>query len=185
MTLWSLAQFWRIATVAVLSYRSAGSQGCDNQDEAMTDVISEYQRWKQQGESLRTQAKEAMESRFRELLSEAVRIAEEYRADFGVPLKPATPVTAFRYKTSAKVKARKAGKKPVTKLPEPAPKLPEPVSKPREEKGNPKVAGLEKRLATAKKKLDAARAAGKPTRTFEDQLYEIEDELRLAMQAHA
>ena len=53
----------------------------------MTDVISQYQKWKEQGESLRGQAKQAMESRFRELLSEAVRIAEEYRADFGVPLK--------------------------------------------------------------------------------------------------
>ena len=67
----------------------------------MTDVISEYQKWKQQGESLRGQAKQAMESRFRELLSQAVRIAEEYRTDFGLPLKPAAPVTAFRYKASA------------------------------------------------------------------------------------
>jgi len=68
----------------------------------MSDVISEYQKWKQQGESLRGQAKQAMGSRFRELFSEAVRIAEEYRADFGVSLKPTEPVTAFRYKASAK-----------------------------------------------------------------------------------
>ena len=35
------------------------------------DPISEYQKWKQQGESLRAQAKQAMEGRFRDLLTEA------------------------------------------------------------------------------------------------------------------
>src|SRR5437764_3487424 len=105
----------------------------------MTDVISQYQKWKEQGESLRGQAKQAMESRFREILSEAVRIAEEYRADFGTPLKPALPVTAFKYKASAKPKVKKAAKaKSGTKAPE-AP--PEPIAKP-----DPKVTGLQKRL---------------------------------------
>ena len=74
----------------------------------MNNVISEYQKWKQQGEDLRIQAKEAMESRFRELLAEAVELAEEYRADFGAPLKPPAPVTAFRYKAHGKAKPRKA-----------------------------------------------------------------------------
>jgi hypothetical protein len=41
----------------------------------MSDVISEYLKWKQQGDNLRAQAKQAMESRFRELRSEAVQIA--------------------------------------------------------------------------------------------------------------
>jgi hypothetical protein len=41
----------------------------------MADVISDYRKWKLQGESLKTQAKQAMESRFRELLTEAVSIA--------------------------------------------------------------------------------------------------------------
>lgn len=144
----------------------------------MTDVISEYQKWKQQGESLREQAKQAMELRFRELLSEAVRIAEEYRADFGVPLKPVAPVTAFRYKSSAKARAKKAGKKPTAKPPEPPPEQ-------RTSKPDPKTTGLQKRLATVKKKLDAAKTAGKPTRSFEDKIYELEDELRLAIQANA
>jgi len=44
----------------------------------MSDVITEYQKWKQQGDDLRVQAKQAMETRYRELLSEAVQIAEEY-----------------------------------------------------------------------------------------------------------
>ena len=136
----------------------------------MADVISEYQRWKQQGEDLRVQAKQAMESRFRDLLAEAVKIAEEYRADFGGPLKPAAPVTAFRYK-AGKAKPKKAGKSksPVAAKPEP----------PAPAKPSPKVAGLQKRLANAKKKLDEAKTAGSPTRILEDKIYEIEDELRL------
>ena len=72
----------------------------------MNDVISQYQNWKQQGHELRVKAKQAMETRFRELLSEAVQLAEEYRADFGATLKPQSPVTAFRYKAS-KTKAKK------------------------------------------------------------------------------
>ena len=144
----------------------------------MPDIINEYQKWKQQGEDLRVQAKHAMETRFRDLLTEAVHIADEYRADFGAVLKPPPAVTAFRYKASAKPKAKKpAGKvKPSAAAPA-APKAEPPAAKP-----NPKVAGLQKRLATAKKKLDDAKAGGATTRPYEDKVYEIEDELRLALQ---
>jgi hypothetical protein len=134
----------------------------------MGDVISDYQKWKQQGENLRTQAKQAMEARFRELLTEAVSIAEEYRTDFGGPLKPPAPVTAFRFKTSAKAKPKKTVKPPAAKAPEAKP--------------DPKVAGLQKQLAGAKKKLEEAKAASAPTRKFEDRIYEIEDALKLAGQ---
>src|ERR1700733_6304081 len=127
----------------------------------MVDVISEYQRWKQQGADLRVQARQAMESRFRELLAEAVHIAEEYRADFGGTLKPAAPVTAFRYKASAH-KAKKPATKTAAAPPAAVPFKP-----------NPKVAGLQKRLATAKKKLDDAKTAGGTTRVLEDKVYEI------------
>ena len=143
----------------------------------MSDIIAEYQKWKQQGEDLRTQAKHAMETRFRELMTEAVAIAEEYRADFGGPLKPPAPVTAFRYKAAGK--AKKAAKaKPAAAKQAPAAPAPAP-----EAKANPKVAALQKRLAAARKKLDDAKAAGTPTRALEDRVYEIEDELRLATQA--
>jgi vacuolar-type H+-ATPase catalytic subunit A/Vma1 len=140
----------------------------------MTDVISQYQKWKEQGESLRSQARHAMETRFRELLSEAVQIAEEYRADFGLTLKVSSPVTTFRYKASGKAKAKKAAKKvaPATA----APAAP-PAAKP-----DAKIDRLQKRLTTVKKKLDEAKAENKPTRKLEDQVYEIEDELRLATQ---
>jgi hypothetical protein len=143
----------------------------------MPDVISEYQRWKQQGDSLRSQAKQAMESRFRELLTEAAAISEEYRSDFGAPLKPPAGVTSFRYKASTK-KVKKAAKK---SEPAKAPAAARP--EPKEQKPDPKIAGMQKRLATAKKKLDDAKAAGAPTRKIEDAIYEIEDELRLAGQS--
>jgi hypothetical protein len=146
----------------------------------MSDVINEYQKWKQQGEDLRIQAKTAMETRFRELLGEAVHIAEMYKADFGAPLKPPPAVTSFRYKASAKPKAKKvAVKGKPAAAPAPAP----PKAEPPAAKANPKVAGLQKRLATARKKLDDAKTAGTPTRVLEDKIYEIEDELRLAAQA--
>ena len=145
----------------------------------MPDIINEYQKWKQQGEDLRVQAKHAMEIRFRDLLTEAVHIAEEYRADFGAVLKPPPTVTAFRHKASARPKAKPAGKaKPAAAAKPAAPKPEPPAAKP-----NPKVATLQKRLATAKKKLDDAKAGGATTRPYEDKVYEIEDELRLALQA--
>jgi hypothetical protein len=150
----------------------------------MADVISDYQKWKQQGENLRTQAKQAMETRFRELLAEAVSIAEEYRVDFGAVLKPPPVVTAFRFKTSAKGKAKKAAKAAAKA---PAAKAPAAVKPPEvkapEGKPDPKLAGLQKQLATAKKKLEDAKAANAPTRKLEDRIYEIEDELRLAGQS--
>jgi hypothetical protein len=144
----------------------------------MSDVISEYQKWKQQGDDLRLKAKQAMESRFRELLSEAARIAEEYRVDFGAVLKPPSPVTAFRYKAHAKTKSRKAGKVKSTGKVVRA----EPQIEPAPQKPHPKIGRLQKRLATGKRKLEEAKAAGKPTRPLEDKIYEIEDELRLAGQ---
>jgi hypothetical protein len=144
----------------------------------MADVISEYQKWKQQGENIRTQAKQAMEARFRELLTEAISIAEEYRADFGGPLKPPSAVTAFRFKTSSKPKAKKPSKTPAAKASETKPDV---KAKP-DAKPDPKVAGLQKQLAAAKKKLEEAKAASAPTRKLDDRIYELEDELRLATQ---
>src|SRR5579883_2676791 len=120
----------------------------------MSDVISQYQKWKEQGQSLRSQAKQAMESRFRDLLTEAVQIAEEYRSDFGAPLKPPSPVTAFRYKATARQKARKTAKKTAD-----APSTPAAQAAP---KADPKVDRLRKRLTTAKKKLETAKADNKP-----------------------
>ena len=137
----------------------------------MNDVITDYQKWKQQGENLRVQAKHAMETQFRELLIEAVRIAELYRTDFGAALKPPAQVTAFRFKAAAKAKGKVKKAAPVpAATPVPAPKA------------DPKMVALQKRLATAKKKLDDVKAAGGATRPLEDKVYEIEDAIRLAAQ---
>jgi hypothetical protein len=143
----------------------------------MNNVISDYQKWKQQGQDLRVQAKQAMESRFHELLTEAVQIAEEYRTDFGGPLKPPPGVTAFRYKAHARARAKKAAhpKAAVKAAPREEPKAQKPDPKP-----DPKVARLQKRLAAAKKKLDDAKAAGTPSRVLEDKIYELEEALRIA-----
>jgi hypothetical protein len=125
----------------------------------MNDVISEYQKWKQQGEDLRVKAKLAMESRFRELLLEAVEVAEEYKKDFGGVLKPPPAVTSFRHKAGGAKKKK-------------------PVAPPTPVKPSRKVLGLQKQLATAKSKLEAAKAAGAPTRNLDDKIYEIEDALK-------
>ena len=143
----------------------------------MGDVISEYRRWKRQAEDLRAKARQAMESRFRELLSEAIRIAEEYRADFGVALKPPPAVRAFRYKAGVKRQGRsKATATAESVRAEPKAEQP-PV------KTDPKVTRLRKRLATAKRKLETAKAAGASTKNLEDKVYESEDDLRLAIGA--
>jgi len=137
------------------------------------NIISEYQKWKQQGEDLRVQAKQAMESRFKELLVEAVRIAEEYRTDFGAALKPPPGVTSFRYKASTKLKPKKTEKpKIAAKDASPPPKA--------IEKANPKVAALQKKLAAALQKLEQAKASGAPTKNLEDRIYELEDAIRLS-----
>jgi phage shock protein A len=137
----------------------------------MDNVIAEYQKWKQQGESLRTQARQAMETRFKDLLTEAARLAQEYHRDFGGALKPPPPITAFRFK-AAGAKAAKKSKVPPAK----AAAAPDPALE-------KKIAALEKRLAQTRSKLDAAKTAGKPTKNFEDRIYEIEDEIRLATAA--
>ena len=142
----------------------------------MDNIIAEYQKWKQQGDSLRAQAKHAMETRFRDLLTEAVHIAQEYQADFGAQLKPPPPVTLFRFKAGAKFKPKKAGK---------AKAAPPPPARPAahvEARRDPKLAALEKKLALARKKLDAAKSAGSSTKNLEDKVYELEDDLRLATQ---
>jgi hypothetical protein len=130
----------------------------------MDHAISEYQKWKQQGASLRAQAKQAMETRFRDLLVEASQIAQEYHTDFGVNLKPPAQITAFRYKAATKKSAPK--------------KVAEPPKK-----SDPKIAELQKRLAQTNKKLEVAKAAGKDTKNIDDKIYEIEDAIRLATEA--
>ncbi len=138
----------------------------------MKDVIAEYHHWKAQGEGLRTEAMRAMESRYRELLTEAIQIAEEYRADFGVALKLPAGVAAFEFKASGAKRSKPTVAVVVAAAPPPPPSVP-----------NPKLGPLERRLAAARKKLEGAKATGSPTKNLEDKVYEIEDEIRLAQLA--
>src|SRR5580700_7794432 len=105
----------------------------------MDNIIAEYHKWKQQGETLRAQARQAMEARFRDLLTEAARISQEYHRDFGSGLKPPPQITAFRFKPG--------GAKAVRKAPAP-PEPAKPAAIP-----DPKIAALHKRLAQARLKL--------------------------------
>lgn len=188
--------------------RGAGN-GRAGYDEPMSDVIAEYRQWKQQGGDLRARARLAMESRFRELLTEAAALAEDYRADFGVTLKPPPLVTSFRYLTpkAKRGKAKKPAPAPgkTTVVAEVAPTRPAergaakapalkpaakstvaktvpaaPVAVPAPVKTERPTTMLHKRLAQLQKKLEAARSAGTPTRDWEDKIYEVEDALRLA-----
>jgi len=150
----------------------------------MPDVILEYQKWKLQGEDLRTKAKLAMETRFRDLLLEAVKVAEEYHADFGGVLKAPPAITSFRYKAGKSKKQSPGASRPlsgdVKKAATPAvpdKKLAIPAKLDR------KTAGLQKRLATARRRLDAAKSAGAPTRDLDDKVYELEDALKVALSA--
>lgn len=139
----------------------------------MDNVISEYQKWKKQGEQLRSQAKQAMEARFHDLLTEAVQISQEYHRDFGGGLKPPANITAFRFKAASGRKGKKNAKTAAVKPAEAPPEKPAPAR-------SPKVVALQKQRASVQKKMEAAKSAGKATKNLEDRLYEIEDELRLA-----
>lgn len=143
----------------------------------MSDIISNYQRWKQEGEDLRAKAKQAIEARFREVLLEAVQLAEEYKHDFGKPLTPPSPVTSFKYKAVVRTASKS---KPASKEAPPQASRSKSAAPAPNEKPDPAVTALTKKLAAARKKLEAARAAGRPTKNFEDRVYEVEDELRLA-----
>ncbi len=154
----------------------------------MPDVITEYQKWKLQGEDLRTKAKVAMETRFRDLLLDAVKVAEEYHSDFGGVLKPPPLVTSFRYKPGKARKQAAGAAKPAAKPAVAESKKAAAPAVPDKKlvvpaKTDRKTAGLQKRLLTARRKLEAAKAAGVPTRDLDDKVYELEDALKVALSA--
>lgn len=139
----------------------------------MSDPIVDYLEWKKQGGELRARAKQAIEVRFRELLTEAAQLAEAYKEDFGTTLAPPSSVTVFKFKVGAKKPVKKAAPAAApAKAAAAAPAAPV----------DPKIAALQKQLAGARKKLEAAQAKGASTKNLEDRIYELEDDLRLATQ---
>ena len=123
----------------------------------MSTTIDQYREAKNSYLKLRNQAKKELIARFHEVANELLQLQRELLEDFGekVPL----PTKGKKPRPVKKVVAA------------PAP-TPAPVST--------KVLGIQKQLERQKKKLADTKEAGKPTKTLEDRIYELEDELRLA-----
>lgn len=126
----------------------------------MSNTLDQYREAKNSYLKLKNQAKKELIARFNELASELLQVQRELLEDFGEKI--AIP---------AKPKKAKAPKAPAAT---PAPAEPEQPAAP-----SAKAVAVQKQIDTQKRKLEAAQAAGKPTRPFEDRIYELEDTLRL------
>jgi hypothetical protein len=124
----------------------------------MANTLEQYREARQNWMKLRNQARKELIARFHQVSAELLQIQKELLEDFGE-------------KVTIPVKPKKAAK-PVKAA------APAPVEKPVEK---PEVVALRKKLAAQQKKLAEAQAAGKPTKAIEDRIYEIEDDLRLAL----
>ncbi len=121
----------------------------------MPTTIDQYREAKSQYLKLRNQAKKELIARFHELSGELLRVQRELLEDFGE-------------KIAISNKPKKTRSKAVVPAAEPE-TSPEPA----------KVAAIQKLIERQKKKLADTQAANKPTKTVQDRLYELEDELRL------
>jgi hypothetical protein len=126
----------------------------------MSNRINEYREAKDTYFRLRNQAKKELIARFNEVAQELFQLQHELLEDFGekvaIPSKP------------KKKRASKPAKTTAAK------------QSPPQAGASQKVVAAQKRLQQQKKKLADLQAAGKPTKTVEDRIYELEDELRLA-----
>jgi hypothetical protein len=121
----------------------------------MSTNLDQYRAAKADYQKLRNQAKKELIARFNELANEMLSIQRELLEDFGEKI--ALPARP----------KKKAGNAPTTTP------------------GEKKVAAIQKQIDTQKKKLSDLKESGKPTKTVEDRIYELEDELRLAQEAQA
>jgi hypothetical protein len=119
----------------------------------MSTTIEQYREAKNQYLKLKNQAKKELVARFNTLAAELLQVQRELLVDFGekVSLPP---------KSSAPKKATAPAA-----APHPA--------------DTAKVTSLTRQLDKQKKKLEQLKAAGKPAKTVEDRIYELEDEIRL------
>lgn len=118
----------------------------------MSTSLDQYRSAKADYLKLRNQAKKELIARFNELANEMLSIQRELLEDFGE--KVAMPA--------------KPKKKPA----------PVASAAPNEKR----IAAIQKQIDTQKKKLSELQTAGKPTKTVEDRIYELEDELKLAQE---
>lgn len=122
----------------------------------MATTIDQYREAKNQYLKLRNQAKKELIARFHELSGELLRIQRELQEDFGE-------------KITLSNKPKKVRVKAVSAPAEPAPETP----------SSPKIVAVEKMIERQKKKVADTQAVGKPVKSAQDRLYELEDELRL------
>jgi len=128
----------------------------------MTTTLDQYREAKTNYLKLRNQAKKELIARFNELAGQLVQIQRELLDDFGEKV-------SMPAKVAAKKKAKAPRETTANEVNAPA----APVEP------SPQMAALQKQIERQKKKLSDAKAAGKPTKPFEDRVHELEDELRL------
>lgn len=125
----------------------------------MPTTLDQYRDAKSSYLKLKNQAKKELLARFHELSSELIQVQRELLEDFGE--KVAMP-------SAKSIKKTKPAKKAAVAVEPPAPAPP-----------SPEVVALEKQIEKQRAKIEQTKAAGKPTKTLEDRLYELEDAHRL------
>jgi hypothetical protein len=132
----------------------------------MPTTIDQYREAKTQYLKLRNQAKKELITRFHELSNELLRIQRELLEDFGEKI----AITNKPKKTRARAGVAETPDAPVKSAGSEA------------KSGgsqDPKIAAIRKAIERQGKKIADLQAAGKSTKTAQDRLYELEDELRL------
>ena len=129
----------------------------------MSNTIDQYREAKNSYLRLKNQAKKELLARFHEVAAELLQLQRELLEDFGEKV----AIPARSKKSRAGKPAKPANQQP--KQPAAAAAVPPPA----------KVLELQKQIERQKKKLADAQAGGKPVKTLEDRVYELEDELRL------
>jgi hypothetical protein len=143
----------------------------------MSNFLTEFQETRNKYNELRAQAEKAMQGEFSEALDRAAQIQKDFSDEFGGKLKLPASVLRFVVNT-AKTRKKRASKTPVTiTTPAAAPDAGAAAMNP---PSGRKLAGLRKSFKSLTEKIAAAKAEGKPTRDLEDNLYQVNDELRLA-----
>ena len=130
----------------------------------MPNTLDEYREAKNNYLKLRNLAKKDLITRFNELANELLQIQRELLEDFGEKI-------AIPSKSKKPRPTKPAGKAGDTT---------KPSAKEESVSASPKVIIVQKQLDQQRKKLAHVQAIGKPTKTIEDRIYELEDELRLS-----
>ena len=129
---------------------------------ASSGAIEQYRQAKNDYLRLRNQAKKELIARFQQVANELFQIQRELLEDFGE--KVAMPSKA------KKTRSPKGSKQEAPKSKAHG----EPAAPP-----SAQLISLQKQLERTKKKLSDTQSAGKPTKTVEDRIYELEDAIRL------